>query len=158
MTDESGKPGAEQLRTGPLTKDLADRLALKEDLADRLIEKRERLAYFIVTGSAAIIAFSVSNLRPAITALDCWPKASFVIGALLLGLAATIGLYLIYKRHRVYADYLDELAGAPTMEAGRQRAIRTEFGRLQALMLGFFYLGVVLMGVVNSGALFSGRT
>jgi hypothetical protein len=30
-----------------------------DDLADRLIDKREKLQYFVVTGSTAILAFTI---------------------------------------------------------------------------------------------------
>jgi hypothetical protein len=33
-----------------------------DELADRLVERRERLAYFLITSSTAIIAFTVTQL------------------------------------------------------------------------------------------------
>jgi hypothetical protein len=35
--------------------------SVADELADRLIERRERLAYFLVTGATAIIALRLRN-------------------------------------------------------------------------------------------------
>ena len=69
--------------------------------------------------------------------------------------AAGLALYAIRHRHRVYAEYLDDIQGitAKIPEAKKQ-SIRRTAGRLEVWTIGMFYGGVVVLVVINTIALF----
>jgi hypothetical protein len=127
----------------------------RDDLADLLIEKRERLGYFIVTGSTAILAFTVASLKDSIEGLGAITRIALIVGGLLLLAAAGLALFAIRQRHRVYADYLDEIQGiTPKMPEAKKHSIRIIPALLEPWTIGVFYLGVVVLVVVNTIALF----
>jgi hypothetical protein len=125
-----------------------------DDLADRLIDKREKLQYFVVTGSTAILAFTIATLRDAVDSIGACTRVALVTGGMLLLAAAGIALYAIFKRHRVYAEYLDERLGRAPKTPEHHQAVRRQFELLEAWMMGLFYLGVVVLVGVNAVELF----
>jgi hypothetical protein len=129
--------------------------AKADELADKLIERRERLAYFLITGSTAIIAFTVTQLNrsngPLRTASIPW----LTVGWLGLLLSAGSSLMLIWRRHQAYALYLDSLYGVQTEDKERTKA-QDRVNRWQMAGLAFFFLGSLVEVATWSVALWSG--
>jgi len=122
-----------------------------DELADRLIEKRERLHYFVITGSAGVIAFTIANLRASPSGLGLGARVAEFAGGGVLLFAGAVALFAIFDRHRVYADYLDELAGRRSaMSESDVRSVRSRFAKRDARIMVLFYLGVVVLAALNA--------
>jgi hypothetical protein len=120
-----------------------DKTTTADELADRLLERRERLAYFLITGGTAIIAFTVTQLNQTNGALREGPVIWLAIGWLGLLLSAGCSLMLIWKRHRSYALYIDSLYGRDLTEQERDKA-RQSVEWWQKAALTTFFLGSVI--------------
>jgi lysylphosphatidylglycerol synthetase-like protein (DUF2156 family) len=122
-----------------------------DDLADRLIEKRERLHYFIVTASAAVIAFSLGALQPPRPPLTDASKTTAMFAGAALLLAAGTALGGIFYRHRVYANYLDVISGLrQPLSAKKQKRIRKAFAWIEGVMIGLFFAGFAVLAGVDA--------
>jgi hypothetical protein len=123
-------------------------------LADKLIEKRERLLYFIVTASTAVIAFTFNNLSSSAGILHAAPAWLPISGWALLLLAAGAALYLIRRRHKEYFRYIDELYGRrPSPSEIEVMAFRKLVARFELLMMSLFLVGVLLLVIAYAIAL-----
>ncbi len=83
-------------------------LRLSSELGDKLIEKREKLSYFMVTASVGVIVFTFNNLNKPDSVLRVRPgtRGFMIWGSISLLLAALASLYGIYERHGQYARWL----------------------------------------------------
>ena len=83
-------------------------LRLSSELGDKLIEKREKLSYFMVTASIGVIVFTFNNLnkKDSILRIRAGTRVFMIWGSVALLLAALAALYSIYERHRQYARWL----------------------------------------------------
>jgi hypothetical protein len=117
--------------------------SVADELADRLIERRERLAYFLVTGATAIIAFTVTQLNPSRGLLASAPILVLSTGWLVLLFSAGASLMLIWSRHEAYRLYLDMLYGR-SVESKRTEKARGKVRRWQAWALGLFFIGMAI--------------
>jgi hypothetical protein len=115
-----------------------------DELADKLIERRERLAYFLITGGTTIIAFTVTQLNekggPLREASIPWLS----IGWLVLLLSAGSSLMLIWKRHQSYALYIGWLYGREGVSPQERARARRGVDRWQMAALAFFFAGSVI--------------
>ncbi len=133
----SGDPG-ESTSTNPPA-----HLANADELADKLFERRERLAYFLITGSTAIIAFTVTQLNQKNGPLRSASIPWLAVGWAGLLLSAGSSLMLIWRRHQAYALYLDSLYGIPIDDSKRKKA-RDQVSRWQRAGLVFFFFGSLI--------------
>jgi hypothetical protein len=120
-----------------------------DDLADRLIEKRERLHYFIVTASAAVLLFSLGLLKQPHHRVGGCAKVATVFGGILLLLAAGTALGGILYRHRIYSQYLDELQGLRQSTEAADQKTRRRFLWIEGSMILLFFSGFVILAVVD---------
>lgn len=130
---------------------------LADELAEKLIEKREKLQYFIITASVAIIAFTFSNLNPGTGLLRDGSASLAIAGWALLLLAAGCSLLLIRARHEVYRVFVDmryERRTVPTEEE-RTRVVRLQrrMGAGEMLMMVFFFAGAGVLAAAHGVAL-----
>jgi hypothetical protein len=124
------------------------------DIEDKLVEKREKLAYFIITASAALIAFTFNNLNSPNDVLRKAPLCLLLVGWALLLLAAAVSLFIIRKRHTTYAEVIDEIRGrakvpSETSVIGYRRSMRL----LEAVTMALFFAGFVVLAVAHAIAL-----
>lgn len=113
-------------------------------LTDRLNERREKLNYFLVTASVAVIAFT---LKTALDRQSLFPGGRLIlvaIGCILLLLTSGLSLWYVWTRHGqewkyielgLYGDDVETANTAmdKTLKAMRQRA---------AVMVGLFLSGI----------------
>src|SRR5947208_77768 len=111
-----------------------------DELADRLIERRERLAYFLITSSTAIIAFTVTQLGQTDGPLRGASIPWLAVGWAGLLLSAGASLLLIWYRHESYSLYLDELYGHSYSEKQLARSVRRVV-LFQKIALALFFIG-----------------
>lgn len=112
-----------------------------DELADKLIERRERLAYFLITGGTTIIAFTVTQLNQEDGTLREAPILWLSIGWLGLLLSAGSSLMLIWKRHQSYASYVGSLYGEEPISPKERARVRESVDRWQTAALTFFFAG-----------------
>jgi hypothetical protein len=96
-----------------------------EDLADKLLDKKERLAYFLITAMAFIVAFTFNDFNASegvVRGAPLWlPGAGW--GVLIA--SSLLPLDVIRMRHLLYTLNLRIL------ESGRQRANAEEAKRFE---------------------------
>jgi hypothetical protein len=114
-----------------------------DELTDKLVERRERLAYFLITSATAIIAFTVTQLGqtdgPLRGASIPWLAAGWA--GLLLSAGAS--LLLIWYRHESYSLYLDELYGHPISKDKLDSSVKRVVS-FQWIAIGLFFTGSVI--------------
>jgi hypothetical protein len=120
-----------------------------DDLADRLIEKRERLHYFIVTASAVVLLFSLGLLKQPHHRVGGYAKVATVFGGILLLLSAGAALGGILYRHRIYSQYLDELQGLRQSTKAADQNARRRFLWIEGSTILLFFSGFVILAVVD---------
>lgn len=101
-----------------------------DELAERLIERREKLNYFLATASIAVIAFSLKTALDSRRIFSGAGKVFVAWGCLLLLISAAGSLRVIRFRHSqawTYIDralYQDNRAGADQEMEQRQEGMR----------------------------------
>jgi hypothetical protein len=137
----------------------ADRLKI-EELSDKLIEKREKLEYFIITASTAVIVFSFNDFNKADGVLQGGALWLTMLAWSLLLLAPGFALLAIRRRHGQYAisqEWLRQNRSAPRDDAERSRIERGKLGVKvgDQLMGAFFIGGMAVLALSYSFALLS---
>lgn len=138
----------------PADEDRRDEGRILPEIEDRLVEKRERLNYFIITASTAVIAFTFNNLNSPEGILRQGSLLQPLTGWSLLFLASVAALYLIRRRHTEYARYLDELHKRTTPPSENVRArYRDRIAIVEFFMIEFFLAGMALLIIAHAVAL-----
>jgi len=78
-----------------------------DELADRLVERRERLSYYMIGAAAGVLVFVLNSLNSPTAVLTISPRGLIVLSCALLISAAATSLYLIWERQNNYWHYLD---------------------------------------------------
>jgi TRAP-type C4-dicarboxylate transport system permease small subunit len=124
------------------------------DIEDKLVEKREKLAYFIITASAALTAFTFNNLNSPDDVLRKAPLWVLLVGWALLLLAAAVSLLIIRKRHTTYAEVIEESRGQAERPSEESViAYRRSMRRFEAVTMALFFAGFVVLAVAHVIAL-----
>jgi hypothetical protein len=128
-----------------------------DDLADKLLEKREKLQYFIVTASTASVVFSFNNASGLLRKSSVW-LALAAWGALLL--AAGLALFSIRERHKRYTIWVDTLyqGKSELSEEDRRKTNRSQraSGRAEPVILALFVTGITLLAISFGVGLWKG--
>jgi hypothetical protein len=72
-----------------------------DELTDRLIEKREKLQYFIITAATAVTVFTFNDFNKPLGLLRSGPAWLPLLGWLLLTTSSGLSLYVLRKRHDI---------------------------------------------------------
>jgi hypothetical protein len=119
-----------------------------EELTDKLIDKREKLQYFIITASTAVIVFSFNDFNKAQGTLRHGPLNLIMGGWIVLLLASAFSLYALRARQWVYGRAIDEIRGTdPLKEEDKTRIgkVQTRIRWAGNLMSACFVGGVTLL-------------
>jgi hypothetical protein len=129
-----------------------------EELGDKLVEKREKLEYFITGASTAVIVFSFNDFNNADGVLQSGPLCLTMIAWFLLLMAPAFALLAIRRRHDQYAisqEWLRQNRSVPQNDAEKGKIKRgrlvTQLG--DRLMVAFFISGMAVLAVSYSVAL-----
>lgn len=153
---ESEAPAPEGIPS-PLTVQATDNLRI-EELGDKLIEKREKLEYFLITASTAVIVFSFNDFNRKDGLLQGGHLWLTMIAWSLLLLSPAGGLLAIRRRHTQYAlsqQWLREERHQAKDEK-EKRKIERGTKLIQAgdsLMALSFLLGIAILALSYSYAL-----
>ena len=129
---------------------------VSSDLADRLIDKREKLAYFVVTASVAVTVFTLNNMNDANGIVRGQGLGPWLLsGCILLLVSAGLSLSTVLVRHDQYSRWLTiKDTGDP--EGAIDRAMthwENYIRRVRVLMVGTFVIGMGLIVGTFSAAL-----
>lgn len=129
---------------------------LAEEMADKLIDKREKLEYFIVTASTAIIVFTFNDFNNPNGLLQRGSGSMTLAGWLVLLLASALALYGLRARHWVYSQAIADMRLSHSLPPVRMKKVRRAQTRIiwaSHLMWGAFVLGTAMLARSYSLAL-----
>jgi hypothetical protein len=118
-----------------------------DDLTDRLLDKKEKLHYFLVTASAAVIVFTFNDLNAPKGRLQ-EARSLVVVGWVFLLVAMFASLLLIFLRQRQYDRFIQKLyeGVSPQLDheikLGLKRVIVAEVAALSLLPAGMATLAI----------------
>ena len=133
-----------------------------DELTDKLIEKREKLDYFIVTAATAVIVFTFKDFndpKGLLHTVSLWvPAAGWVV----LLMASGCALFSLKRRHTLNSISLDwryEGRKAPKDEHELKRINRNlHWVKVSDFLMGcLFVAGMALLGLGYSLALQQGK-
>ena len=127
---------------------------LAEEMADRLIEKREKLQYFLVTAATAVIVFTFNDFNDPQGILQEGSVRLTLAGWLVLLLSSALALYGLRARHWVYSRAIADMRSEDPLPLEQKRAgVQTRIIWASHLMWAFFIIGTGLMAFSYSLAL-----
>lgn len=121
-----------------------------DELTERLNERREKLNYFIVTASIAIIAFTLKTALDARTVFVGWRLALVGSGSFLLLIAAGGSLWMVRLRHAQSWRYID-LAKYKEDVAAANRAMEPVLEQMKSLAFWMHLVFIVGVLVIAAG-------
>ena len=118
-----------------------------DEITDKLIDKEQKLNYFLVTASTAILVFTFNDFNSPRGLLQSAPLGLVASGWALLIISAVASLYIVREGHKLYRMYiklrnqgLDE--PTPEMRCIVERIYdRRELA--ERIMIGGFVLGIL---------------
>lgn len=128
------------------------RRAEVDELTDKLIEKSEKLNYFIVTANTALLVFTFNDFNSPSGVLHDAPEwlLSVAWGSLIV--ASVASLSIVRQGHRLYRLHIkilnDNRASPNTEELAAITRMYRHVAAAELLMIWFFVAGVV--GLVSS--------
>jgi hypothetical protein len=141
----------------PPPPDSPDRLRIDE-LTDKLIEKREKLEYFIITAAIAVIVFTFKDFNDQhglLHLVDPWVPAA---GWIVLLAASGCALFALRRRHSLISINQDWRYENRTSAKDEREAWRikwnTRLNRASDLLMGILFVsGMSLVGAAYTAAL-----
>ncbi len=130
-----------------------------DELTDKLIEKREKLNYFIVTAATAVIVFTFKDFNDRsglLHSVTLWIPAS---GWVVLLISAGCALFALRRRHTLVSinqdwRYANRISPKDVTEARRIR-VNTRLVKVSDFLMGLlFVVGMGLLGIAYSSALY----
>jgi len=131
-----------------------------EELSDKLIEKREKLEYFLISASTAVLVFSFNDFNKNEGLLQAGPLWLTMVSWSLLLLSPGFGLLAIRRRHGQYAISQEWLRENRTKPRDAKEKSKIERGKLSIragdlLMSVCFVAGIGVLALSYSLALLS---
>jgi hypothetical protein len=145
-TDDAGHPTAKE----PPDPETA------EGLTEKLIEKREKLEYFMVTAATAVIVFTLNDFNKMDGVLRSANRTLLLAGWACLLAAAGFALFAIRSRHSVYSLAIDVIRAGTPLEPDKdaKRVAKQKWiGRALNGMAVLFVAGVAVLALAYVFAL-----
>jgi hypothetical protein len=120
-----------------------------EERTDKIADRREKLDYFYISASVAILVFTFNNFNAKNGILQQAPLWLVEAGWGALILAAICPLYVMRLRLDRFAMRMDELSGLPVKDRDRARIKRLRARRTWAerVMTFLFLIGIAVLAL-----------
>jgi hypothetical protein len=128
-----------------------------EEVTDRLIEKVEKLNYFLVTASTAVLVFTFNDFNSSTGLLQSSPVLLVAFGWAFLIMSSVASLLVVRDGHELYRIYIklrNQRLDQPPPET--QRIVQRLYARtrfLEITMIGGFLLGIAVLASAYIAAL-----